>query len=219
MRTQTFRRKLEKGFSIVCQITRDNANESDPNISRVRAVIFNGADEACGFLDGQVVHFMDMLDAEKDPFWEMGNFGHVLGDLYAALLGPEKALEEIKDGIDGDLFHLMRVWIEPEYRGAQLGLTAMACLMVLFERSCEYVAMKPFPLQWENRVAGNEAQFRADRAKLCEYYEPLGFIMPPGGQEFCYRALGQERILGFGREGWKKTRNLILPPAPEQLRV
>ncbi len=75
--------------------------------------------------------------------------------------------------------------------------------------------MKPFPLQWEGKVEGQETPFEADRRKLIAYYAPLGFAPAPKDAGDYYYRLLDGHTFKFGDVKWRKIKKVNLPSAGE----
>ncbi|MBX3673895.1 MAG: GNAT family N-acetyltransferase [Burkholderiales bacterium] len=92
-----------------------------------------------------------------------------------------------------NLLVLDRLVIYPDFRGHGVGLTALRALIHRLRAGCGLIAMKPFPLQFEDahgaRPESDEQQrlglaaFKSTEAratsKLKKYYSRLGFIPIP----------------------------------------
>jgi hypothetical protein len=68
-----------------------------------------------------------------------------------------------------------RMEIEQAHRGRMIGLIVMLKLIRRYGKGCSLVAIKPFPLQYDGKVAGQEEALERDREKLVRYYSRLGF--------------------------------------------
>lgn len=95
-----------------------------------------------------------------------------------------EALQEYFDIYSSDLLVLDRIEVQPEHRGQGYDLPATCGLIDAFGPDCGLVAMKPFPLQSENKVnEGNLAEFKAAQKKLGQYWSRVGFQPVPGSPE------------------------------------
>lgn len=135
--------------------------------------------------------------------WEVGNISLSIVDLPKVYFNGESPLE-LLDGIDADhadfcdlltltgagfkpsiqrmacaaierLLIIKRINIAPDYRGYDLGLSA---INLASERLGEgaLTVLKAFPLQWEDRVAEDPKAFRKDMLRLMKHYRRAGFM-------------------------------------------
>jgi hypothetical protein len=96
---------------------------------------------------------------------EAGNFSAPV----CKKLGEEMVLSR-------NMLILDRLEIRPQFRGQELGLRYMRAAITRFGMGCRIAAMKPFPLQFEDKVSESTiADFRAATAKLKKYYARDGF--------------------------------------------
>jgi len=217
MRCKSFERELVPGYRIHCHIRRDQTKYTDcAYLSHADAVVFDKQDNPVGFFEGHILNLGEIDESGENLALICDGHNQSLSDLYCYLLDDGKELSDAVFGFDGDLFNLDRLWIKPEHRGKNLGLSCFAALLVLLQRDCGLATMKPFPLQWEGGVDGHEAEFEKDRAKLISHYRPLEFIRVPDADEHHYRHLRKdEDIFGFSRRGWIRVNKIELPPTPD----
>jgi GNAT superfamily N-acetyltransferase len=115
-------------------------------------------------------------------------------DYYSAIFTPGtlKSSKELTDLFRGELWLgnvliLDRLEILPAFRRHKLGLLVLRRLMERFGAGAAVVAMKPFPLQCEDRIRPDddwrsslrlgdfEKEFKRATSKLRRYYAKLGF--------------------------------------------
>lgn len=112
--------------------------------------------------------------------------------------------------VNQDLLVISRIEILPAFRGHGCGLRAMHLLVQHLGQGCGVVAIKPFPLQSENRNADNAPaewkramrfdamprNVKAGTAKLAAYYSTLGFVQVKGTK---LMAATPETVAAYGR--------------------
>ncbi|MEX0959100.1 MAG: hypothetical protein WDZ63_07415 [Burkholderiales bacterium] len=93
-----------------------------------------------------------------------------------------------------NLLILDRLMVYPRYRGSGLGLLALHGIMLRLRAAAGLIAMKPFPLQFQEKFLGNHDPGELERlglnlfnvprenarSKLRRYYAKLGFRRVPG---------------------------------------
>lgn len=141
-------------------------------------------DVESAFNDGMSVH--DVFDTYAHTY----EFHEMLFDAGSLEL-RERVLRLLEYEVQAlNILILDRLEILPSFRGNQLGLAVMRGMIQRFSAGTGIVAIKPFPLQFEHeptdqrerdwRAALGLADLpRAQRpatAKLCRYYEKLGFV-------------------------------------------
>ena len=100
-------------------------------------------------------------------------------DYYETFLDEEEGfLEDLNLEMPyGDLLIIHKIEVNPQFRGHQLGLLALLRTIKTFGEGCAMVAIKPFPLQFENKVTDkNQSKFEAAQKKLRRYWAKLGFV-------------------------------------------
>lgn len=99
----------------------------------------------------------------------------------------KKALDCEDEVVPWGLLILSRLTIKREFRGNRFGLEALKCLIQRYRMGAGIIAMKPFPLQFENEgenatepeLQGFSGSIEACTAKLRKYYGELGFKRIP----------------------------------------
>ncbi len=105
--------------------------------------------------------------------------------------------DEIEPGYGLNLLVIDNVKTHPDYRGRNIGLLATLKVIEVFSGSCEYVAVRPFPLQFtahnkdpKNKIlkakayAAFESNEKKAFQKLRKHWEQLGFKRVEGSDVF-----------------------------------
>jgi hypothetical protein len=115
---------------------------------------------------------LELLDQRAETAAYIPLIGKEAGSFSPAVckkLGEEMVLSR-------NMLILDRLEIRPQFRGQELGLRYMRAAITRFGMGCRIAAMKPFPLQFEDKVSESTiADFRAATAKLKKYYARDGF--------------------------------------------
>ncbi len=164
-------------------------------------------DVECGFIQGTKVDILACLTNGLDPFVVMDDESATLSYIGECILDMQDASPfgfipwhpsalEVTSGrtdepIGSKLLVVERLVVDAPFRGHLIGLRAMAMLMRQLADGCGFIAIKPFPLQYESgyrrqRTDGSPGPFDgfagdADAAtkKLHQHYAKLGFIDLP----------------------------------------
>lgn len=170
-------------YPICGRLTEMDDDESDILVGKFRLYYVDIASTINnGFID-----VFDIFDAHSDS----------TADYYDSLFDPDTRdfSENLRQLFNDDIFGLNLLIIDrlellPEYRGKNLGLTIMRRLIQRFAAGAGVVAIKPFPLQFEQSIPAEDksgwhaemqlSSFRETERdsirKLQNHYSKLGFI-------------------------------------------
>lgn len=131
-----------------------------------------------------------------------------LEECCSVFLTDDEFREDLELSTLGDLLILHTMEIDPKYRGLGLGLLAVRRTLMTLGGGCAMAALKPFPLQFQNKVtAQNQAEFDAAQKKLGDYWSRLGFV-PYKDTEYYYFDMAHRKppiSQVLGRKNWKKA--------------
>jgi|688.fasta_scaffold324748_2 hypothetical protein len=179
-------------------------DEPDRFVYTYSGDIFNTDDNDARIKIGKfTAHYVDVVEAinEGESIFDVldchsSSTSEYLEPIFGNNL-PEFSddVEEINDGYaDGlNLLILDRIEIIPEFRGRSIGLKVLRHLMVRFSKGAGIIALKAFPLQYENeKINQDDRDWQklmsfdrflndecASKEKLKDYYGALGFISLP----------------------------------------
>lgn len=134
------------------------------------------------------INVFDLFDirGETEPFYS-ALIDHETGDFRSDV---ESILGEYILGLN--VLIVDRLEILPEFRGKKIGLECLRRCLQQYARACGVVALKCFPLQFEDKGMSEPAwrrrmqigklskDHKRSSAKLREYYGSLGFKALPG---------------------------------------
>jgi GNAT superfamily N-acetyltransferase len=134
------------------------------------------------------IHVFDLFDirGETEPFYS-ALIDHETGDFRSDV---ESILGEYILGLN--VLIVDRLEILPEFRGKNIGLECLRRCLQQYARECGVVALKCFPLQFEDKGISEPAwrrkmqlgklskDHKRSSAKLRKYYGSLGFKALPG---------------------------------------
>ena len=156
-------------------------DDDETEIGRFRIFIVN-AEQAVN----DEASLFDVFDRDE----ALGDYFSLYEDEDGAYTSAVLAALKIEPRWAPNMLILDRLEIEPAHRGMGYGLQVLRSLMERFAIGCGLIAMKPFPLQFENRSPAENSmragfkkmrldlfsddRRRADK-KLRDYYAKLGF--------------------------------------------
>jgi GNAT superfamily N-acetyltransferase len=115
---------------------------------------------------------LELLDLKAETAAYMPLIGKEAGNFSASVckkLGEDMVFSR-------NMLILDRLTIRPKFRGQGLGLRYLRAAVTRFGIGCRIAVMKPFPLQFENKVTeSNVEEFRTATSKLKKYYAREGF--------------------------------------------
>ncbi|QLL10696.1 hypothetical protein [Pseudomonas chlororaphis] len=150
-----------------------------------------GFDQPVGTISIYVADLQQAYFEGQDPWEVLDSVDNGLAhfcSLISRKTGRFKRSVEYIVGSDIErLLIISHLFIDPEYRGSGLGLSAIdvACKGL---GNGAAAALKAFPTQWEGCVVEDPKAFRRDRLKLMRYYQRVAFF-PVLGDGLMARAL------------------------------